>query len=80
MEKKTDNTPVGIYFDRQRNRWRVRLYKQRDVVHLSYHPTYKLAVDAWTVAIEERKFYEPRDLTPLPPTLTGIITGFRLNK
>lgn len=71
--------PVGIYFDRQRNRWRVRLYKQREVVHLSYHPNYQLAYARWELAIKERDAYEPRELIPIPPTLSGLILGFRLN-
>ena len=79
MENTSNETPVGIYFDRQRGRWRVRLYKQREVVHLSYHPTYQLAHEAWVLAIKERKLYEPRELIPIQPTFTGLIIGFRLN-
>lgn len=71
--------PTGIYFDKQRNRWRVRLYKQREVVHLSYHPNYQQALATWELAIKERTLYEPRKLIPIQPTFYGLILGFRLN-
>ncbi len=74
-----DKNPVGIYFDRQRNRWRVRLYKQREVVHLSYHPTYQMAYTRWEAALKERELYEPRELIPIQPTFSGLIMGFKLN-
>lgn len=77
--KNTLSMPVGIYFDKQRTRWRVRLYKQREVVHLSYHPNYQLAHETWKLAVIDRESYEPRELTPIPATLTGIIIGYRLN-
>ena len=79
MEKMINEPPVGIYYDKQRTRWRVRLYKQREVVHLSYHPNYQLAHVAWELAIKERDLYEPRELIPIPPTFFGLINGFRLN-
>ncbi|MCK4829371.1 hypothetical protein KA005_77320 [bacterium] len=79
LENEKNELPVGIYHDTQRNRWRVRLYKQREVVHLSYHPNYQLAYATWELALKERELYEPRKLTPIPPTFYGLIQGFRLN-
>ena len=78
-ENQRSETTTGIYYDRQRNRWRVRLYKQREVVHLSYHPNYQAAYTTWELALKERDHYHPRELIPIPPTYYGLIEGFRLN-
>jgi len=79
MTINSDKPPAGIFFDKERQRWRVRLYKQRRVVHLTYHPSYQKALEQYQVAIKEREEYQPREKVPLPPTFIGLITGYRLN-
>jgi len=40
----------GIYYEKKRNRYRVRLYHKHEVVHLSYHPTETEAEETLTNA------------------------------
>jgi hypothetical protein len=40
-------TKPGIWFEANRNRYRVRLYKGKKVNHLSYHATYAQALAAY---------------------------------
>jgi hypothetical protein len=33
--------PLGIWYEESRSRFRVRMYRNREVIHLSYHKTRK---------------------------------------
>lgn len=78
------STPPGLWYEAARNRWRVRLYKQRQLYHLSYHTDYTEALSALHHARRNR----PKAPTPQAPfankplTPRHIITGLRqtLNK
>jgi hypothetical protein len=51
-EPSTENAPlpVGVWHEKNRGRYRIRLYAQRMVVHLSYHDTLQEALDAYPAA------------------------------
>lgn len=55
----------GLFFDPDRKRWRVRLYRGHRVVHLSYHRTEEAARAA------HAKFAEDRPEVKLPPASTA---------
>lgn len=59
--------PKGIYFEKQRNRYRVRLYKYRHVVWRSYHNTLHEALNAWAKAVSAQAIYEIPNLHYAPP-------------
>lgn len=39
--------PPGIWYEAERDRYRVRVYKGTTVIHLSYHADYTDALSAW---------------------------------
>ncbi len=41
-----DNLPKGIWYEAQRQRYRVRIYRKDVVQHLSYHETLEEAIEA----------------------------------
>lgn len=47
--------PKGIYYEAQKNRWRVRLYKGGNVVYLRYFKTYECAFDAYDGAKQTQR-------------------------
>lgn len=42
--------PPGVWFEKSRNRYRVRLYFKSQPIHLSYHRTLREALDALSLA------------------------------
>lgn len=41
-------SPVrGIWYEKSRDRWRVKLYRSGELIERSYHKTYELAFEAW---------------------------------
>lgn len=46
--------PTGIYYERGRDRYRVRLHKYGKVVHRSYHESLQSALDALDLALAIR--------------------------
>lgn len=58
-----EHLPKGIYYERSRSRYRVRVYKFGNVVHCSYHRDIDLAVDALHDAKAERDNLEPEKET-----------------
>lgn len=44
----------GLFFDPKENRWRVRLYRGRNVVHLSYHRSETEAEEVWRTLVDNR--------------------------
>ena len=64
----------GIWFEENRNRYRVRLYKNGKVVHRSYHTTYEAAESALRDALRTRHAAEPEQpRTTLPLTLDNLL-------
>lgn len=57
------NTFKGIYYEADRNRWRVRLYQGNLICHLSYHDTKEDAEMAYATA-KQTQAIRPR--TPPP--------------
>lgn len=49
-------TRKGLWFETERNRWRVRLYEGRRIKHLSYHYDHHEAVRVFQLA----RAYEPK--------------------
>lgn len=64
----------GIWFEEERSRWRVRLYKERKVVHLSYHPTFEEAEQVADKARQKRD-----ELLPQPEIRFASNVGDILN-
>jgi hypothetical protein len=46
--------PPGIWYDRERNRYRVRVYSGRRAVHLSYHPDEGSALKTYFDVTDDR--------------------------
>lgn len=46
--------PKGLFFDPKRNRYRVRLYRGAEIVHLSYHKTLDEALDLYKKIVDDR--------------------------
>lgn len=57
---------TGIIYDPKRRRYRVRLYRGRDVAHLSYHRTLDDAMAAYETAQRDRtpKTRPPQTFNP----------------
>lgn len=58
------NTFKGIYYEANRNRWRVRLYQGNLICHLSYHDTKEDAEMAYATAKQTQAYKpdpQPRD-------------------
>ena len=53
--------PLGIWYESSRNRYRVRLYRNREVTHLSYHKTQKDA----ELTLKSLKTNSENTITPL---------------
>ena len=67
-------TTKGIWFEENRNRYRVRLYKNGKVAHRSYHNTYEEAESALRDAMRTRHTAEPEQpRTTLPLTLDNLL-------
>ena len=67
-------TTKGIWFEENRNRYRVRLYKNGKVAHRSYHNTYEAAESALRDALRTRHTAEPEQpRTTLPLTLDNLL-------
>jgi hypothetical protein len=65
--------PKGIFFETARQRWRVRLYKQGDVVHLSYHRSIEDALENWLVAKTIQQHAVRRTFVPSTNTMYGLL-------
>lgn len=68
-----DELPKGVYYDAKRNsnRYRVRLYVNQQVIHLSYHQTKESALAAYERAKAMREAYL-KDPVTLENTLDQI--------
>lgn len=63
---------TGLWFEEKRNRWRVRLYHKRRVIHLSYHTTEQEARDVWR-QVNDRLHNKPKTL------MMGVLQDARLH-
>lgn len=73
-------TLKGLWFEAARNRWRVRLYRNRTLFHLSYHASYEDALNALRNARRKRPTAPSISDTPFaekPPTTRNLIAGLR---
>lgn len=59
----------GLWHDRRRNRWRVRLYLGGKVLCRSYHRDLNEAITVYRQALAMRSIYSsnPSSVTPPPP-------------
>lgn len=55
----TDSLPRGIYFEQERKRYRVRLYRRSHVVWRSYHFNLCEAIEALSSALEAQSSWQP---------------------
>jgi hypothetical protein len=62
--------PLGIWYEEPRNRYRVRLYRNREVTHLSYHKS-QLEAEATLKGLKNES------VTPMTP-LERLILQTRL--
>lgn len=79
------NRPLpGLWYEAARKRWRVRLYKNRHLYHLSYHADYHEALNTLHDARRKRPkaIMNTAPFADKPPTTRNLITGLRqsLNK
>ena len=65
--------PKGIYFEAARQRWRVRLYKQGEVIHLSYHRSIEDAMEGWLSAKVRQQHAVRRRFIPRTNDLSGLL-------
>ncbi len=59
--EQTDDIPKGIWYEKERRRWRVKLVSEGVLLHRSYHKDYVNALEAWQDT--KRKMVHPR---PVP--------------
>lgn len=73
------NPPRGLWYEAKRNRWRVRLYKQRHLCHLSYHSSYADAVETLHQAKRNRPKVElpTNPFAQQTPTTRNLLEGLR---
>ena len=55
--------PKGIWFEKNRNRWRVKLFCDGILFHRSYHRSYNEALSAWRKA--KKCMIIPRPVIPI---------------
>jgi hypothetical protein len=72
-ETPTLRLPKGVFFEEERQRWRVRLYKEADVMHLSYHRTLEDALETWLVAKARQKHSRRQHIIPETHTMRGLL-------
>jgi len=55
--------PKGIWYEKARNRWRVKLCYDGELIHRSYHKEYEAAVEAWQGA--KKSMVRPKPEVPI---------------
>ncbi len=66
----------GLFFDEERQRWRVRLYRDKEIFWLSYHRSEQEAINTLMEAKAARKAPQPVRLERAPiiePTLPALL-------
>jgi hypothetical protein len=59
--------PKGIWYETSRSRWRVKIVRNRELIHRSYHHDYDEALRVWT-RIQEETRISCRPLISSEPT------------
>jgi hypothetical protein len=65
----------GIWHEKPRNRWRVKLCKDCEIYHLSYHHSYEEAFITWTLA--KQAVAQPTSMLAARQALTPIAKFLR---
>jgi hypothetical protein len=65
--------PRGVFFEEDRNRYRVRLYFRQNVIWRSYHDNPAAALEALKSAREYRRSHARTCPRPKPPTLPQTV-------
>lgn len=52
--------PKGIWYEKERNRYRVKLFFDSNLYHRSYHPTFEAAYDTWLRVKREMRKPKPK--------------------
>lgn len=60
-----EKLPRGLWYDGERDRWRVRVYRRNRPIHVSYHKTYVEAVIALAQAKERQHWMRRCDNRPI---------------
>ncbi len=64
--------PRGIWYEKERDRWRVKLIHEGALLHRSYHKVYDDALKAWKQA--KKSIVRPKPQLPIPES--SIINQF----
>jgi hypothetical protein len=71
-----EELPRGIYFEEERCRYRVRLYRRSHVVWRTYHFHLEDALEALSSALEAQAAWRPQDQTkkvrPIPQKIMDL--------
>ena len=71
-----EELPRGIYFEEERCRYRVRLYRRSHVVWRTYHFHLEDALEALSSALEAQAAWRPQDQTkkvrPIPQNIMDL--------
>jgi hypothetical protein len=59
-----DEAPKGIWYEKKRNRWRVKLACDGVLLCCTYHHSYDAALDAWKET--KRNMVRPKPDIPIP--------------
>lgn len=65
----------GIWFEAPRNRWRVKLCRDGEIYHRSYHYNYTEALEAWTLA--KHQAMQPMSATLAEQMMTPVAKFLR---
>ena len=68
--EQSSNIPKGIWYEKERNRWRVKLVADGILLHRSYHREYSDALVAWTET--KRNMVRPK-LRPGPSLINQFL-------
>lgn len=60
----SEGIPKGIWYEKKRRRWRVKLVFEGVLLHRSYHKEYADALAAWVKT--KKSMVRPRPLIPIP--------------
>ena len=70
------NLPPGVWYEATRKRYRVRLYKEGEVFHLSYHGDVDEALEAWEDVVTKRDDpIENPDQSDMDDQIKGLCSG-----
>lgn len=70
MENPAYDPPKGVWYEKARDRWRVKVIRDRVTVHQSYHKDYQVALSTWLQVQREIK------TTIIPVPRASLINKF----